>query len=211
MLYKLCRLAYSNILALCPIKEYRNEANVTGLDLFPFQPAFVPPNCEFQIDNLEEDWTWSGYFDFIHARMLSGCFKNPRYIVSSAYKQLTPGGYFEVTDILYTPKSDDETLISDSLLCNWANHLASTARGIGRPLIRDASDSLALSNELETIFMALFKYGLRWDPEAVIVTCALVRKEFKSPDIHAYFPLITVYGRKPYRPGSVEGEKDDGE
>lgn len=155
-------------------------------------------------------------------------------------RQLTPGGYFEVTDILYTPKSDDGTLVSNSPLRTWANQLASAAREIGRPLIGDASEYLdmlseagfvdihvvvknlptnswpndktlkeigkisSLALELETISMALFTHGLGWDPEAVIATCAHVREEFKSPDVHAYFPLIIVYGRKPCRPGSVE-------
>lgn len=109
VLHELCWLAHDNRIALCPEEKYRNvldlgtgdgtwaiefadmheEATVIGVDMHRFQPTFVPPNCEFQIDNLEEDWTWSGCFDFIHARMLSGCFKKPRHIVSSAYKYVT--------------------------------------------------------------------------------------------------------------------------
>ena len=41
------------------------ETTVVGVDLSPIQPEFVPPNVEFQVDDMEEDWTFSAKFDFI--------------------------------------------------------------------------------------------------------------------------------------------------
>jgi SAM-dependent methyltransferase len=44
-------------------------AEVFGTDLTPIQPAWVPANCRFQIDDAEKEWTFAPeYFDFVHAR-----------------------------------------------------------------------------------------------------------------------------------------------
>lgn len=44
-------------------------AAVLGVDLSPIQPAFVPPNCSFEIDDLTLEWTFpEDHFDFIHIR-----------------------------------------------------------------------------------------------------------------------------------------------
>lgn len=45
------------------------NAEVTGIDLSPIQPAWTPPNCSFVIDDIEDDWAYpSNHFDFIHIR-----------------------------------------------------------------------------------------------------------------------------------------------
>lgn len=45
------------------------SATVIGTDIAPVQPEWVPPNCTFQIDDVEEDWTFDGErFDYIHNR-----------------------------------------------------------------------------------------------------------------------------------------------
>ena len=44
-------------------------ASVLGIDLSPIQPAFVPPNCAFEVDDLTMEWTFpDDEFDFIHIR-----------------------------------------------------------------------------------------------------------------------------------------------
>lgn len=54
------------------------SATVIGTDIAPIQPAWVPPNCTFQIDDAEEDWTFhDNTFDFVHNRAYSCC-ANPR-------------------------------------------------------------------------------------------------------------------------------------
>ncbi|KPM45612.1 hypothetical protein AK830_g936 [Neonectria ditissima] len=47
------------------------EAQVTGVDLSPIQTDLVPPNLSFQIDDLEEPWTFHPKFDFIYSRMMT--------------------------------------------------------------------------------------------------------------------------------------------
>lgn len=85
------------------------EATVTGIDLSPIQPTWVPPNCVFQIDDFEADWTYKKKFDFIHARMmLSSCNDFPR-IFQQSFEHLQPAGWFEIQDVSM-PACDDGTL-----------------------------------------------------------------------------------------------------
>lgn len=35
------------------------SAKVTGVDLSPIQPPFVPPNCVFEIDDVTLPWTYA--------------------------------------------------------------------------------------------------------------------------------------------------------
>lgn len=47
------------------------SAEVIGVDLSPFQPVLVPPNVSFQLDDVEEEWTWTRPFDYIHVRYMA--------------------------------------------------------------------------------------------------------------------------------------------
>jgi SAM-dependent methyltransferase len=47
------------------------ETEVLGIDLSPIQPAFLPPNVTFVVDDLEQEWSFDDKFDFIYMRMLS--------------------------------------------------------------------------------------------------------------------------------------------
>src|SRR5580692_8644625 len=38
------------------------SASVIGTDLSPIQPAFVPPNCRFEVDDAEDPWLYSHQF-----------------------------------------------------------------------------------------------------------------------------------------------------
>lgn len=58
------------------------ESEVLGIDLSAIQPGFVPPNVSFQVDDLEEPWTFreSEKFDFVYARMMTASFADwPRF------------------------------------------------------------------------------------------------------------------------------------
>src|SRR3954447_5085783 len=78
--------------------EYANRnpsAHVIGTDLSPIQPEFVPPNCQFEVDDAEDEWNYSTKFDLIHGRALVTCFKQPLHVITSAFEALNPGGYLE--------------------------------------------------------------------------------------------------------------------
>lgn len=57
---------------------FQNPASLTLTD------SSVPPNVEFEIDDLEEPWTFNKKFDFIYARMMTGSFSDwPRFFEQS--------------------------------------------------------------------------------------------------------------------------------
>ncbi|KLU81407.1 hypothetical protein MAPG_00497, partial [Magnaporthiopsis poae ATCC 64411] len=80
----------------------------------------TPPNAIFEIDDLEEAWTFSFKFDYIHASMMTGAFRDwPRFIRQS-YEFLAPGGYLELQDIDFPVRCDDDSLPADSALKQWS-------------------------------------------------------------------------------------------
>ncbi|KAK1621594.1 methyltransferase domain-containing protein [Colletotrichum phormii] len=110
------------------------ETLITGVDLSPIQPPFVPPNVTFYIDDLEDDWTYSYKFDFVFGRMLTGSIADwPRFIRQS-YENLAPGGWIELSDILLDLQSDDGTVTQECATQKWAGHMLEAAAIWKRPL-----------------------------------------------------------------------------
>ncbi|KAI8680666.1 hypothetical protein NCS56_00472400 [Fusarium sp. Ph1] len=108
------------------------EAQVIGVDLSPIQPSFVPPNVEFFVDDIEEPWSFSQPFDYIHSRMMTFSIKSwPEYI-RKIYDNLAPGGYVELLEIDLYNKSDDGTLKDHHELSRLVRLLDEASTKIGR-------------------------------------------------------------------------------
>ncbi|EOD51934.1 S-adenosyl-L-methionine-dependent methyltransferase [Neofusicoccum parvum] len=100
--------------------EEHPNAHVIGTDLSPVQPHFVPPNCEFLVDNAEREWAFTRRFDFIHARMLCmGMHDWPRFF-RQCWDNLNPGGWLELREITFPWGSADGTAVADSPLLDWS-------------------------------------------------------------------------------------------
>ncbi|KAF9871074.1 methyltransferase domain-containing protein [Colletotrichum karsti] len=110
------------------------EAEVIGVDLSPTQPQWAPPNCKFEIDDLEKPWTWSEPFDYIFCRTMEGSFTDPADIVRKAYKALSPGGWFEAGGFVLPLGCDDGTLIKGSALSQWQELMVEAGEKIGRSI-----------------------------------------------------------------------------
>ncbi|RMI95818.1 hypothetical protein BHE90_017393 [Fusarium euwallaceae] len=111
------------------------ETEVIGVDLSPIQPEFVPPNLKFEIDDVDEDWTYPLPFSYIHSRMMNGSVKSwPEYL-RKVFENLAPGGYAELQDVDVVLQSDDNTLTQDHALRKWGDLLAKAAQEHGRPFI----------------------------------------------------------------------------
>ncbi|KAF4534981.1 Methyltransferase domain-containing protein [Lasiodiplodia theobromae] len=110
------------------------DAHVIGTDLSPVQPAFVPPNCEFLVDNAERDWAFGGRkFDFIHARMLCmGIHDWPRFL-RQCWENLAPGGWLELREITFPWRSVDggERQEEESPLLKWSEDVRRGAARAG--------------------------------------------------------------------------------
>lgn len=92
------------------------SASVIATDLSPIQPLFVPPNLSFQIDNMEDEWTFrQDHFDFIHARCVYGSVADYPALYRQALKHLKPGAWFEQAEISVTAQSEDGTTAGTKL------------------------------------------------------------------------------------------------
>jgi ubiquinone/menaquinone biosynthesis C-methylase UbiE len=96
------------------------ESKVLGVDLSPIQPSFLPPNCTFQVDDIEENWTYSEKFDFIYSRMMIGSIADVPRFIGQAYEFLSPGGYMEMADLTYPVKLNDGEFPENSALLKWS-------------------------------------------------------------------------------------------
>ncbi|KAK5108218.1 hypothetical protein LTR62_008674 [Meristemomyces frigidus] len=116
------------------------EAEVIGVDLSPGQPTLVPPNLKFIIDDAEDLWIYDQTFDYIHARLMAGCFADWPGFFRQAYQNLEPGGWLELQDYGLPVKSADNTHLGTDLH-RWGELLCHAARNLGRPMGSDASEN----------------------------------------------------------------------
>ncbi|KKK12837.1 hypothetical protein ARAM_001180 [Aspergillus rambellii] len=91
------------------VADQHPEVEVTGIDLSPTQPLFVPPNLKFVVDDMEAEWLYTESFDLIHARYLVGALEDPAQVIAQAYKHTTPGGWFEFHEMHTKVRSPDGT------------------------------------------------------------------------------------------------------
>ncbi|KAI8285994.1 hypothetical protein K4K60_000813 [Colletotrichum sp. SAR11_57] len=100
------------------------DAEVTGIDLSPIQPPFVPPNVMFTIDDVEADWLYpDNSIDFVHVRNMAPAVKDWPRLVAQAYKALKPGGWIELVDMAFTFSCDDGTVPPDFAPVKTMNYL----------------------------------------------------------------------------------------
>lgn len=93
------------------------SALVTGVDIAPVQSTWVPPNCMFEVLDIEDEWLFKkDSFDFIHARELVMSVRDWEGLFRQALSHLKPGGWFEVASSYPYPNSDDNTLKEDASL-----------------------------------------------------------------------------------------------
>ncbi|KAJ4997483.1 hypothetical protein K4K48_006864 [Colletotrichum sp. SAR 10_66] len=94
----------------------------------------VPPNCKFEIDDVDKDWTWSTPFDFIFVRHMNACFASWERMLSQAYENLEPGGYIELQDNSFPLACQDGTLRPGSALERWSSLIMEGTAKMGRPV-----------------------------------------------------------------------------
>ncbi|KAF6821445.1 methyltransferase domain-containing protein [Colletotrichum plurivorum] len=115
------------------------SARVTGIDISPIQPCWVPPNCKFQVDDIEQPWGWSDdYFDYIHVRNLEGCIADWPRLYEQAFRHLRPGGWFEIKefDIESQSQAHDargEALDENHIFRRWARVIFGALERLGKP------------------------------------------------------------------------------
>ncbi|KAF5650126.1 methyltransferase [Fusarium tjaetaba] len=94
----------------------RTFRSSVSIDLSRIQPNFIPTNLQFQVDDLEDEWTFSYPFDFIFARVMTGSIGDFPKFFTQSFNALSPGGWVECQDITFPAQCDDGTLKKDSYI-----------------------------------------------------------------------------------------------
>ncbi|KAF5546673.1 methyltransferase [Fusarium mexicanum] len=194
----------------------------------------IPPNVTFEIDDIEDEWTYSKPFDYIHGRFVTSCISDWKKYLTQCFQNLTPNGYLELQEADLTIKSDDDTVKPDNPLLKCLKLLQEASERFGRPYVdipalvdvmteigfvdvkierfRWPSNSWPkdkkfkelgawcyenFSSGLEAITMAALTRGHGWSVEDTTVFLMDVRKSMGDRKIHAYWPIYSIYGRKP--------------
>ncbi|EXF83127.1 TAM domain methyltransferase [Colletotrichum fioriniae PJ7] len=109
------------------------NADVLGFDLSATQPEFVPPNVQFEVDDLDNEWIYSRHFDYIHIRGMSGSVRNWPELLRKCYDNLNPGGYVELQEVEETIiRADSSTSTSDAFSRSLA-YVSSALKVFGCP------------------------------------------------------------------------------
>jgi SAM-dependent methyltransferase len=109
------------------------SAEVTGTDISPIQPAWVPSNCKFEIDDCLQDWTWpKDHFDYVHIRCMYGSIPDWEALYRKAFAHLKPGGWLEDLEMDLKVQSDHVDIPADHVFNKWAELFYSAGDKIGR-------------------------------------------------------------------------------
>lgn len=68
------------------------SASVIGVDISPSQVTFVPPNVKFEIDDVEQEWTFRTPFDYIHGQYLMGAIRDWPRLLKQCFEYVVPSG-----------------------------------------------------------------------------------------------------------------------
>lgn len=92
----------------------------------------VPPNVQFQIDDIEANWTFSRPFDFIHCRYMPACITDFPRLLRQAFQHTRPGGWIEFEDWDLNVYSDDGSLKPDAAYKRLHNLFIQSCEVMGR-------------------------------------------------------------------------------
>ncbi|TID16925.1 S-adenosyl-L-methionine-dependent methyltransferase [Venturia nashicola] len=109
------------------------EAHVLGTDLSPIQPDFVPPNCEFEVDDVTSEWTFpENHFDFIHLREMFGSIADWDELFAQAFRHTKPGGWVEIVEHSVEPTCDDGTMPPGHFYEEWGRTVITCGETAGK-------------------------------------------------------------------------------
>ncbi|KAJ0379795.1 hypothetical protein COL26b_001946 [Colletotrichum chrysophilum] len=202
------------------------ETEVLGVDLSPTQPDFVAPNVKFEVDDIEDEWTYTKPFEYIHSRHMTSSLADWK-------ANITPGGYLELQEAEMAFLSDYDTLPADSALVRFGELLRGAGTKFGRNFVV-ASELKELMADVgfEDVTLSKYKWPLgtwpkdphfkdigmfshenammaadglamapltrayEWTRDEVEVFLVDVRKDLKNRAYHAYVPMTKAGGSR---------------
>ncbi|KAM0193046.1 hypothetical protein ACHAPA_004009 [Fusarium lateritium] len=112
--------------------EYPN-AEVTGTDISPIQPDWVPPNLKFEIEDCTQEWTFNpNSFDYVHMRYLYGSISDWSALFKEAFTVCKPGGWVESYEASPRMESDDGTVTETCAINEWGKFFIEGGRKLNR-------------------------------------------------------------------------------
>ena len=67
------------------VGEAFSSAKVTGVDLSPIQPHWIPSNVEFIVDDIEDEWIHANDYDFAHFRFVNTLLKDNMAVLNKVF------------------------------------------------------------------------------------------------------------------------------
>lgn len=111
------------------------EASITGTDLSPIQPDWVPPNCKFYVEDVESEWVFGPdeAFDFVHGRSMCGSISDFDALYRNAYDHIKPGGWIEMQDFeAWIWQIDDEQSRGIPNITRWLGYIDEASAIVGK-------------------------------------------------------------------------------
>ncbi|KAK2666867.1 hypothetical protein RAB80_017288 [Fusarium oxysporum f. sp. vasinfectum] len=195
------------------------SAEITGTDVSPIQPAWVPPNCQFHIEDAQLEWTYRPEsFDFVHIRALYGSISDWGELYRQAFRSLEPGGWIENMEInihLYSDIPRDMINRTLRIAMNGTQRKLMVEAGFVNVVEKTyqvpcgawSSDpkmkkigayNLAFMDEsLEGFALFILREIMKWEYEEVQLFVMEMRKAVRDSKIRPYYLMTNVFGQKP--------------
>lgn len=84
--------------AIAMAEQYPN-CEIVATDIWPFQPAGIPPNLMYEIDDARLKWDFLEKFEYIHIRGLAGAFEDWSIIYKQIHDACSDDGVVEIVDL----------------------------------------------------------------------------------------------------------------
>ena len=110
------------------------SAEIIGVDISASMPTFVPTNVRFEIDDVEDPWTYTAPFSYIHSRYMAGSIKDWPKLMSQCLSHTKPGGWVEFQDFDIDYYSHDGSLTAGHALRRWLTLAYGAEEKTGRSL-----------------------------------------------------------------------------
>jgi len=107
------------------------SAYVIGNDISPVQTNLVPPNLQFEVDDIEQDWAYSSPFDYIHGRYLNGAVRDWPRLMRQAYANTKSGGWVEFMDFTMTFYTNSGDFRPGCAVDEWTKNLKKWLYDVG--------------------------------------------------------------------------------
>ncbi|KXH46157.1 hypothetical protein CSIM01_11061 [Colletotrichum simmondsii] len=139
------------------------EAEVLGVDLSATQPDIVATNVKFEIDDIDEEWTYTIPFDYIHSRFMSSSIADWKAYLTN---HIQPGGYLELQEPEMEFQSDDGTFPADCPLAKYGNLLKEAAAIFGREYVSVSSlKTLMVEVGFQDVTLSRYKWPINTWPK----------------------------------------------